>query len=252
MLANRQLQHLAQRQAVEVRRSQCGGKVPDLPQAVLEHGADLVEFFGLRMLSSEERTQGIEPQQRQADELGRAIMEIGADPVQKAFTHFDRSATRIDEHRALRFDRLVASPHDAVEQNDLQQRHPANRNPALQAGAIKFGFQARGVGKELRHRNDVIAAFLVDRDVNLKQRPAQATLDPVSLALRALKSVRHSAFQGLEQLGIDRKSLADEIPTGAVNYPPVREANLDGYDLPRQFRILKQIIEGAQRLLAQR
>src|SRR5882672_3427794 len=179
-------------------------------------------------------------------------MKIGADPVQKALAHFDRSATPVDEHRALRFDRLIASPHDAVEQNDLQQRHPANRNPALQAGAIKFGLEASGVGKELRHRNDVIAAVLVDRDVNLKQRHVQATLDRVSFALRALKSGCHFAFQGLEQLGIDWKSLADEIPICAVNDPPVREADLDGYDLPGQFRILKQIIEGAQRLLAQR
>src|SRR6266478_3906359 len=123
--------------------------MPDLPQAVLEHSADLVEFFGLRMLCGEERTQGSESQQRQADELCRAIMKIGADSVQKAFAHFDRSAAPIDEHRPLRFDRLVASPHDAVEQNDLQQRHPANRNPALQAGAIKFGLKASGVGKEL-------------------------------------------------------------------------------------------------------
>src|SRR5262245_32128588 len=181
----------------------------DFPQAVLEHRADFLEFFGFRMLGSEERTQCIESQQRQADKLRRAIMKVSADSVQKALARLERCASRIDEHRALRFDGLIASPYDAVEQNNLQQRYPANRNPALQAGSVKFGIQASRVGKELRHCDDVIAAFFTNRDIGLQQRHVQCTLKRVSLAVRVAELRGYFAFQRLEQLRIGRESLTD-------------------------------------------
>src|SRR3974377_2478476 len=109
MLANGQLQHLAKRQAVEVGRGQSGGKMPDLPQAVPKHGADLLKFLGIWLLRSKERMQGIKPQERQADELRRAVMKVSAQAAQKAFARFDRRSSGIERRRALRFDRLRCS-----------------------------------------------------------------------------------------------------------------------------------------------
>src|ERR1700719_893115 len=216
-----------------MRRRQSRRQVSELPQAVLEHSADLFELVGLRMFDGEERAQVIEPQKCQADELGRAIVKVGAYPAQKKLARFDRSTSRINEHRTLRFDRLIASRHDAVKQNDLQQPNPANSKPAVQAGGVKFRLQRTGVGKELRDRNDAIAGR-ADRDINLQQRYVEVTLGLVDLIRRASELSGDFPFQGLHQIRIGRKGLAGEIPPGAVNDLSIRSPNLDGNDLPIQ------------------
>src|SRR5215831_841073 len=203
------------------------------------------------MVGGEERTQAIEPQKRQADMLRRAVMKVGAHPAQKMLVGFDRYAPRIEEPSALRFDCLVAARYDAVEQNDLQQRHYANSDPAVQAGGVKSGFQHPGVGKELRDRNDAIIVRRAYRDINLEQRHFEVTFGHVGRVRRVSELGGNFAFKGLQQVRAGRKSLADEMPSGAVNDLPIGSPNLDGYDLPIQCGSLEGSIERAQRFLAQ-
>src|SRR5215468_10069880 len=198
------------------------------------------------MVGSEERTQAIEPQKRQADKLRRAVMKVGAHPAQKMLVGFDRFAPRIDEPGALRFNRLVASRYDAVEQNDLQQRHYANSDPAMQAGGVKSGFQHSGVGKELRDCNDAIIVSRADRNINLEHRRFEVTFGHVGLVRRVSERGANFAFKGLQQVRAGRKSLADEMPSGAVNDLQIGSPNLNGYDLPIQCGSLERSVECAQ------
>src|SRR5215470_4863020 len=148
-------------------------------------------------------------------------MKVGADAMQNALARLDRCTSRTDENCALRFDRPIASPHDAIEQNDLQQRHTANHNPALQAGIMQFSLQASGVSQEFRGRNDVLSALLADRDINLKQRHTEVTLERAGFVCWVAKLSGYVAFQRADQPWIARHGLADEFGTGAVNDPPV-------------------------------